>query len=75
MELVAIPLILHTCYRKKAGKFISKPFCAPLTKTELTLKGNAYFSQESLIFYSILGVVPLLMKEYAVITTKLCDFY
>ena len=60
---------------KNAGQNIPQPFCDPLTKTKLQIKGNVYFSEESLISYPIVNDVPCLMKEYAIITTKMLDFY
>ena len=59
---------------KNSRAFVEQPFCDPLTRTTLQIKGNAYFSEDSLISYPIVCGVPCLMKEYAVVTTKMSDF-
>ena len=51
------------------------PFCDPITKTKLSVRGNVYFSEEGLISYPIVNGVPCLMKDYAIITTKMAHFY
>ena len=60
---------------KNADESIENPFCDPMTKTELTKMGNVFFSQNSLISYPIVNGVPCLMKDYAIITTKMSLFY
>lgn len=60
---------------KNADQSVAQPFCDPLTHTPLQVKGNVYFSEDSLLSYPIVCGVPCLMKDYAVITTKLSEFY
>lgn len=44
-------------------------------KTRLEKIGNAFFSEESLLAYPMVNEVPCLMKEYAVVATKLKERY
>ena len=60
---------------KGAAQSVEQPFCDPLTHTPMTIKGNVYFSEDSLISYPIVNDVPCLMKEYAIVTTKMNEFY
>ena len=60
---------------KNADQSVENPFCDPLTRTPLTLKGNVYFSEDSLLSYPIVNGVPCLMKDYAIVTTKMSEFY
>ena len=56
--------------RSRAGGYVSG-FSCPIMKTRLEKIGNAFFSEESLLAYLIVNEVPCLMKEYAVVATKL----
>jgi len=45
----------------------------PLTKTKLTKYSGAYYSKESLLAYPIIGDVPLLTRDNAVVATKFIE--
>ena len=47
----------------------------PVTGTKLFKKADAYYSYESLLAYPILGKVPLLTEDNAVVATKFDVFY
>lgn len=46
------------------------PICCPITKTDLIRTNDSLFSQESLLAYPIIGGIPCLMPQNAVIATK-----
>lgn len=45
-------------------------FCDPVSKSGLDKCMDAWFCKESLLAYPIIGGIPLLMAEYAVVATK-----
>lgn len=45
----------------------------PLTKTRLKKYSNVYYSEESLLAYPIIGDVPLLTRDNAVVATKFAE--
>ena len=47
----------------------------PVTGTKLSKNEDAYYSNESLLAYPILGGVPLLTKDNAIVATKFNVFY
>ena len=47
----------------------------PVTGTKLFKKADAYYSSESLLAYPVLGDVPLLTEDNAVVATKFDVFY
>ncbi len=49
-------------------------FSCPVTHKPLKLIGNAYYSEESMLAYPVLNGAPLLMKEYAVVATKMLRY-
>lgn len=53
---------------------IDQPLCCPITKTDITHIGNAFFSRESLLSYPIINGVACLTKDNAVVTTKMEAF-
>lgn len=48
-------------------------YYCPLTKAPLTKKGNVYYADDALLAYPVMDGVPLLIKEQAVVATKLND--
>lgn len=50
-------------------------YCCPITKRPLVKYGNAYFAPESLLAYPIMNGVPCLLREQAVVATKLNLLY
>lgn len=45
-------------------------FCGPVSKAGLERYRDAWYCKESLLAYPIIGDIPLLMEEYAVVATK-----
>lgn len=45
-------------------------FCDPVSKAELERHEDAWFCSESLLVYPVIGGIPMLMEEYAVVATK-----
>lgn len=48
-------------------------FCCPITKVPLKEIGNVYYAPDALLAYPIMNGVPCLVKEQAVVATKLSD--
>ena len=48
-------------------------FADPVTKTKLEPIGNVYYSKESLLAYPIVNGVPCLLREHALVATKMLD--
>ena len=46
----------------------------PVTKSRLKKYPDAYFALDSLLAYPILGEIPLLTKDHAIVATKYMDF-
>lgn len=46
-------------------------YCCPLTKAPLAKKGNVYYADDALLAYPIMNGVPCLVKEQAVVATKM----
>ncbi len=49
-------------------------YVCPITSAPLELIGNAYYSKESLLAYPVINDVPCLIKDYAIVATKLPNF-
>lgn len=49
-------------------------YYCPITKTRLDVIGNAFFSKQALLAYPILNGVPCLVRESAVVATKMRNF-
>ena len=49
------------------------PLCCPVTKANLSFAGDAYFSEESLLAYPVVGGIPCLLPQNAIIATKFLD--
>ncbi|WP_341279844.1 methyltransferase domain-containing protein [Paenibacillus sp. FSL H8-0537] len=47
-----------------------KPLCCPITKSELIQYEDCYYSPESLLAYPILGGIPCLLPQNAIVATK-----
>lgn len=60
---------------KRHGNEIENPLCCPITKGELVKLGTAYFSEKALLAYPVLNGVPCLMSEYAIVATKMKEFF
>ncbi|OMP65827.1 methyltransferase domain-containing protein [Domibacillus epiphyticus] len=58
---------------KEAGETVANPMCCPVTKTDIILKNNAYYSQDSLLAYPIINNIPCLLPQNAIIATKFLD--
>lgn len=54
---------------------LRNPLCCPITKTNIEKIGNMLFSEEAMLSYPILNNIPCLLDDYAIITTKLKNFY
>ena len=46
------------------------PLCCPVTKAPIAKMGDAYYSTESMLAYPVIGGIPCLLPENAVIATK-----
>jgi len=53
---------------------ITSPFACPISKFPLKIYKDLLFCEESLLAYPILGNIPLLLTQYAVISTHFNDF-
>lgn len=47
--------------------------CCPWTKTKLELIDDAYYSKKSLLAYPVIGGIPCLTKQNAVVATKFLE--
>lgn len=47
-------------------------YYCPITKAPLVKKGNVYYADDALLAYPIMNGVPCLLKEQAVVATKMC---
>lgn len=56
------------------GKMNACCYYCPITKTRLDVIGNAFFSKQALLAYPILNGVPCLVRESAVVATKMRNF-
>lgn len=68
-------LVIKKRQRRSQAEGYVSGFSCPITKTRLEKIGNAFFSKESLLAYPIVNEVPCLMKEYAVVATKMNELY
>ncbi len=59
--------------KKGGSEKIINPICCPVTKTDLIIKNNSYYSPESLLAYPIIDEVPCLLAQNAVVATKFLD--
>lgn len=58
--------------KKHAGNEKSATrFCCPLTYAPLEKKGSVYYASKALLSYPIMNGVPMLLKEQAIVTTKM----
>lgn len=53
---------------------VENKFICPITKTELKKYNGYYFTKEGLVSYPIIDNVPILINDYAVVTTKMEKF-
>lgn len=61
---------------KKAGnenRLEESPLCCPITKKNLILKKNCYFSKNSLLLYPIADQIPCFLPQNAILATKFLD--
>ena len=56
------------------SQFSTTPLCCPVTKKEVRLVRNAYYSNESYLAYPIIDGVPLLTQDNAVVATKMRNY-
>ena len=49
------------------------PICCPITKKDLNLINNCYFSEESFLLYPIIEEIPCLLPQNAILATKFLD--
>lgn len=59
--------------KKEGTEQVVNPICCPVTKTDFVLKDNAYYSPESLLAYPIIGGIPCLLEQNAIVATKFLD--
>ncbi|MBE6085507.1 MAG: hypothetical protein E7203_08680 [Selenomonas ruminantium] len=50
-------------------------YVCPLTHSNMEIMGNVYYSKESMLAYPIINGVPCLLSEYAVVATKMSDYF
>lgn len=59
---------------KKDGKIRKEdPICCPITKTDLTLINNCYFSKDSFLLYPVVDEIPCFLPQNAILATKFLD--
>jgi len=59
--------------KKDFDSKVLDPLCCPITKTNLIKKPDAYFSETSLLAYPIIGEIPCLLSQNAIVATKFLD--
>lgn len=64
-------LVIKKRQRQSRPEGYTPGFSCPITKARLEKIGDAFFSEESLLAYPLVNDVPCLMKEYAVVATKM----
>lgn len=67
-------MIIKKNQNDSLGKMNACCYYCPITKTRLDVIGNAYFSKQALLAYPILNGVPCLVRESAVVATKMRNF-
>ncbi|NFA59973.1 methyltransferase domain-containing protein [Clostridium sporogenes] len=50
-----------------------EPLCCPITKNNLTLKNNCYFSKDSFLLYPIIDEIPFFLPQNAILASKFLD--
>lgn len=50
-----------------------EPFCCPITKTDILINEDSYYSPESLLAYPIISGIPCLLAQNAIVATKYMD--
>ena len=68
-------LVIKKRQQRSRSEGYSPRFSCPITKARLEKIGNAFFSRDSLLAYPIVNGVPCLMKEYAIVATKMKELY
>lgn len=58
---------------KKNDKTVRNALACPITKSKLLRKDDAFFSEESLLAYPIIGGIPCLLPQNAIVATKFMD--
>lgn len=58
---------------KEKDEKIEKPLCCPITKSDIMKVKNVYFSEQSLLAYPVIDDIPCLLKQNAIVATKLLD--
>jgi len=59
--------------RKGGDAKVTQPLCCPITKADISMVRNAYFSEHSLLAYPILDGIPCLLPQNAILATKFLD--
>ncbi|WP_018931018.1 methyltransferase domain-containing protein [Gracilibacillus lacisalsi] len=52
------------------NSFQGSPLACPLTKSDISLMNNAYFSEKSLLAYPVIDNIPCLLPQNAIVATK-----
>lgn len=60
--------------KKQENNFRQPQKCCPITRTNLEIIDGAYYSEDSCLAYPIVGGVPCLTTEHAVVATKMKEF-
>lgn len=68
------PTGIIVCKVKDSEKENADVFGCPITRTSLKKMNGAYYSEESMLVYPIIGGVACLTEENAVVATKYMDF-
>ena len=68
------PTQLIIIKKEPLKKSFDIPFACPIMKAPLKIYSDAYFCKDSLLAYPILDGIPLLLPQYAVISTHFMDF-
>ena len=67
------PTGLTIIEKTKKTESVENPLACPITKTNLIIKNNAYFSPKSLLAYPILNGIPCLCPQNAIVATHFLD--
>lgn len=59
--------------RKECNQIIKNPLCCPLTKKNIILKNNCYFSKDSLLLYPIIDDTPCFLPQNAILASKFLE--
>ncbi len=61
--------------KKMAKTAVQDPLCCPITRTDIELIGNAYYSKDAMLSYPVLNGIACLTKENAVVASKMNEIY